>query len=212
VTPAPSTGNGSAMRAAPLGVLFARDVGAMSQAAEQQSRITHLDPRCTAGAIAVAGATRLAAARSLIDRRAFLGEVAELTRPASAAFSDAVVQLAGWADLAPADASRRLHAAGLDPEYRNRWQGVSAFVIPSVVWSLYAFLHAPDDYWTCVCTAIAVGGDTDTMAAIAGAMAGARLGPAALPAGLVARLNDRGDWGAEALADLARRAVHLVGS
>ena len=43
----------------------------------------------------------------------------------------------------------------------------------------------PDDYWATVCTAIGVGGDTDTMAAIAGAISGARLGPAALarPAG-----------------------------
>jgi len=73
-----------------------------------------------------------------------------------------------------------------------------------VAWSLYAFLRTPDDYWTAVCTAIAVGGDTDTMAAITGAMAGARLGPAALPGRLVARLNDRGAWTAADLADLAR--------
>ena len=56
--------------------------------------------------------------------------------------------------------------------------GSPPVVIPSLVWSLYAFLHAPDDYWTAVCTAIAAGGDTDTMAAITGAIAGARLGEA----------------------------------
>ena len=77
---------------------------------------------------------------------------------------------------------------------------------PSVVWSLYAFLHSPDDYWTTICTAIGVGGDTDTMAAIAGAISGARLGLDALPAGLVERLNDRGGWGRDALIELARRA------
>ncbi len=84
--------------------------------------------------------------------------------------------------------------------------------MPSVVWSLYAFLHAPDDYWTTVCTAIAVGGDTDTMAAIAGAICRSPAGPrrAARPTSC-ARLNDRGDWGADALADLARDAARLVG-
>jgi ADP-ribosylglycohydrolase len=84
-------------------------------------------------------------------------------------------------------------------------------VTPSVVWSLYAFLRTPDDYWATVCTAIGVGGDTDTMAAIAGAISGARLGLGALPARLVERLNDRGEWGSDALIDLARRSARLAG-
>ena len=56
-----------------------------------------------------------------------------------------------------------------------------------MLWSLYAFLRSPDDYWETICTAIGVGGDTDTMAAIAGAISGARLGVAALPADLIWR-------------------------
>jgi len=76
-------------------------------------------------------------------------------------------------------------------------------VTPSVLWSLYSFLRSPDDYWETICTAIAVGGDTDTMAAIAGAISGARLGVGAFPAPLVVRLTDRGDWGPRRLADLA---------
>ena len=82
---------------------------------------------------------------------------------------------------------------------------------PSVVWSLYAFLRTPDDYWATVCTAIGVGGDTDTLAAIAGAISGARLGPRALPDELVGRLNDRGEWGRDPLIELAHRAARLVG-
>ena len=83
------------------------------------------------------------------------------------------------------------------------------FVIPSVLWSLYSFLQDPDDYWTAVCTAIGAGGDTDTMAAIAGAIAGARLGPTALPAALVEELNDRGTWRAAHLAKLAEQVTAL---
>ena len=41
------------------------------------------------------------------------------------------------------------------------------------------------------------------MGAIAGALAGARLGPDALPPDLLARLTDRGGWGASELAQLA---------
>ncbi len=83
---------------------------------------------------------------------------------------------------------------------------------PSLLWSLYAFLRSPDDYWETICTAIGVGGDTDTMAAIAGAISGARLGVEALPTELLGRLNDRGEWGADALVELANSCAAIVGS
>ena len=87
--------------------------------------------------------------------------------------------------------------------------GVSAFVVPSVLWSLYAFLRTPDDYWESVCTAIAVGGDTDTMAAMTGAIAGGRLGKTALPKALLERLTDQGTWDAAGLGRLARDCARI---
>jgi ADP-ribosylglycohydrolase len=48
------------------------------------------------------------------------------------------------------------------------------------------------------------------MAAMAGAISGARLGPDALPAHLLARLNDRGTWGAPPLAELAGTCAAIV--
>jgi ADP-ribosylglycohydrolase len=112
--------------------------------------------------------------------------------------------------LPPAEAARHLHESGMDPAHVERWQGISAFVTPSVVWSLYAFLRSPDDYWETICTAIGVGGDTDTMAAIAGAISGARGGVDMLPGGLLARLSDRGEWGADALTELAQSCAEIV--
>jgi ADP-ribosylglycohydrolase len=106
------------------------------------------------------------------------------------------------------EASRQLHQSNLDPAYPE-WQGISAFVITSVIWSLYAFLRSPDDYWETVCTAIAVGGDTDSTAAMAGAISGARGGPAVLPQNLLSRLTDRGEWGAGELTLLARDCAEL---
>jgi ADP-ribosylglycohydrolase len=55
-TPAPAAGNGSAMRAAPIGLFFCDDPEALIASAHDQGRITHQDPRCSAGAIAIAGA------------------------------------------------------------------------------------------------------------------------------------------------------------
>jgi ADP-ribosylglycohydrolase len=209
-TPAPYAGNGSAMRAGPLGLLFA-DRSAMVTAAVEQSLVTHLDPRCAAGAVAVAAAVALASDGRPLDRSEFLASVAELAAAQDGSVGAAIRGLAAWAHLPPDQAARWLHAEGMDPAYADEWRGISAFVIPSVVWSLYAFLRDPDDYWTAVCTAIAAGGDTDTMAAIAGAIAGARLGPSALPAALVERLNDRGEWRAGRLAELAEHVAGLAG-
>jgi ADP-ribosylglycohydrolase len=79
-----------------------------------------------------------------------------------------------------------------------------------VLWSLYAFLRSPDDYWETICTAVSVGGDTDSMAAMAGAISGARVGRDGLPKDLVARVNDRGEWDAAALTTLAEECAALV--
>src|SRR5437773_6205100 len=59
-TPPPSAGNGSAMRAAPIGLFFHDDIERLIITAQNQGRITHQDSRCTAGAVAIAGATALA--------------------------------------------------------------------------------------------------------------------------------------------------------
>ena len=209
-TPAPYAGNGAAMRAAQLGLLIS-DRASMCRVALEQARITHLDPRSGAGAAVVAGAGALARVSGPIDRAAFLEDLAGFADAADRSVADAVRGLTGWVDLAPADAARHLHHSGLDPAYRGRWQGISTFVTPSVLWSLYAFLRSPDDYWETICTAIGVGGDTDTMAAIAGGISGARLGVEVLPPNLVQRLNDRGDWGSAALVELAHACARIGG-
>jgi len=203
-TPAPYAGNGSAMRAGPLGLLFPGAPDEMRRAARDQSRITHLDPRCAAGAVAVSGAVGLAAASHPIDRQEFLKRLSAWVEVEDPSVADAIRNLGSWVDCLPSDAPRYLPEAELDPAHLDRWRGISALVTPSVVWSLYAFLRSPDDYWTTVCTAIGVGGDTDTMAAMAGAISGAHLGVAALPAPLLEHLHDRDGWWAGELQELAR--------
>ncbi len=208
-TPAPYAGNGAAMRAGPLGLLLPeREM--MCRAAVEQARITHLDPRCGAGAVAVTRAVALAAAPGPLHRAAFLEDLAGCAEAVDGSMADALRDLEHWASLPPPNAARHVHEAGLDPAHLDRWQGISAYVTPSVLWSLYAFLRSPDDYWETICTAIGVGGDTDTMAAIAGAISGARLGPDALPMALLRHLNDRGSWDAAGLADLARACQTVV--
>ena len=66
------------------------------------------------------------------------------------------------------------------------------------------FAASPDDYPAAVARAIGLGNDTDTLAAMAGALCGARLGAAAIPAGLIEKLEDdhaKGRRHLETLAD-----------
>lgn len=207
--PAPSAGNSSAMRAGPVGLLFHDDLEALADAAATQARITHQDPRCAAGAVAVAGAAALAMRPEPVDRARFVVQVQDLMQPYSVSFADTVGRLNAWLELEPPEAAAVISALGRTPEARAEVQGISAYVVPSVVWALYAFLRSPEDYWETICTAIAVGGDVDTTAAMAGAISGARNGCDGLPAHHLNALNDQDTWHADDLRRLAEEACDL---
>jgi poly(ADP-ribose) glycohydrolase ARH3 len=67
--------------------------------------------------------------------------------------------------------------------------GNDASALATVPAALAAFLHSPDDPVEAVHFAVAIGGDTDTIAALAAALAGARTGEGAVPARWRARLE-----------------------
>jgi ADP-ribosylglycohydrolase len=208
-TPPPSAGNGSAMRAGPVGLFFFDDPQRLVQAAHDQGRITHQDPRCSAGAVAIAGTVALALRGGPIEPDAFLGQLGEWAGAIEPSVAAHIGQLAEWAGLSPGEAATFISQAGKSPGYSDGWQGISPFVTGSVLWSLYAFLRTPDDYWQTLCTAIAVGGDVDTTAAMAGAISGAYLGLEAIPSGLAHRLTDQGTWGLAELVELADKCYAL---
>jgi ADP-ribosylglycohydrolase len=211
-TPAPYAGNGSAMRVGPLAALYAGRVGELRTVAEEQSGVTHQDSRCAAGAVAIAGAVGIALSGSALDRRALLEALAEWTKPIDPGTARALEALVDWLGLPPETAAVRIRGLGLGLAAATRapTEGFTPFVTTTVLWSLYAFLRSPDDYLEAVATAIAGGGDTDTTAAMTGAIVGARLGQPALPVALVERLEDRGEWRASELEALARQSAALV--
>ncbi|TVS00192.1 MAG: ADP-ribosylglycohydrolase family protein [Rhodospirillales bacterium] len=205
-TPPPNAGNGSAMRAAPVGLAFFDDPDALIAVACDQGRITHADPRCSAGAVAIAGAVALAVA--LDERRwetsAVVAVLATWANRVDRRVGDAVTALPAILPLPPHEALVAIEAVA-EPDVSPTGTGVSPFVTTSVVWSLYAFLRSPDDFRQCLHTAIAIGGDVDTTGAMTGAMAGARNGLAAIPRPLAERIEDRGAWRLNDWLDLAGR-------
>jgi len=202
-TPAPAAGNGSAMRAAPAGLVFAHDTEAMIKTAHDQGRITHADRRCSAGAIAIAGAVGSVVLRGEVEASNLCASLADWARPFDPTMAAALEQLPRWREESPDIAATRIAGIGRGPGYSESWGGISPFVTPSVLWSLYSVLHSPDDYWEAICTAIAVGGDVDTTAAMAGAIAGAAVGLKGIPSEPCRLLSDQGAWGYEELVQLA---------
>lgn len=208
-TPPPAAGNGSAMRAGPVGLLFWDDPEALSKAAHDQGRITHRDRRSSAGAVAIAGAVSLAIQNERIETERFCSQLAEWVRPMEESVASNLERLPEWVRLPPDEAARFISRAGLPPGYFDGWLGISPFVTTSVLWSLYSFLRTPGDYWETICTAIAVGGDVDTTAAMAGAVSGSHVALSSIPPEVARRLTDRGAWGYEELVALARRCYEI---
>jgi ADP-ribosylglycohydrolase len=208
--PAPYAGNGAAMRSGPLGALWPDDLERVREVALQQARVTHLDPRAAAGAVAIAGAAALAARRTPLDPIPFLQELSELVQPVEGEMAARIAGIADWLGLPLMDAVRHLGQSGFEPGALVRWLGISSHVTASVCWSLYTFLCSPNDYWQTLCAAIVVGGDTDTVASMAGSIAGARVGLRALPTKLIGQLNDRGEWDGSALEALAIRCAERM--
>lgn len=202
-TPPPSAGNGSAMRAGPIGLIFHDDPEGLVRAATEQGIITHADPRCSAGAIAIAGAVSLALHARSVEPASFLAHLAELSEGVEPHFASSLKRLACWLPLPPEEAVTYISHEGVEQDPSHGWRGISPFVVGSVLWPMYSFLKNPDDYRETIRTAIAVGGDVDTTAAMAGAISGARLGLGAIPRSLAHRLTDRGTWDLPMLVALA---------
>ncbi|MBC7265118.1 MAG: ADP-ribosylglycohydrolase family protein [Chloroflexi bacterium] len=205
----PAAGNGSAMRAGPIGLLFYDDPAQMIRAAHDQGRITHQDRRCSAGAIAIAGAVALALQQETIEPISFTAQLSAWVRPFDHILADALEQMPEWVLLPPHEAVSLISRIGLVPGYSGGWVGISPFVTSSVLWSLYAFLRWPEDYWEAICAAIAVGGDVDTTAAMTGAISGAIVGLEGIPFPLARHLNDRGTWKYGELVLLAQRCYEI---
>jgi len=203
--PAPYAGNGAAMRAGPLGLLYSEDEVELLRVSRDQARVTHRDPVAVAGAVAITAAVALVSARRPISAQAFLERIGGTVEPVDGGLAGAIRQMTAWVGLSMDDALDYLRGHPLGPGCDWPGDGIPAVVTPSICWSLYAFLQAPHSWWDAVCTAIRVGGDTDTLAAMTGAIAGAWHGGAALPEHLTARLTDRGRWNRADLLALAER-------
>jgi ADP-ribosylglycohydrolase len=203
--PPPSAGNGSAMRAGPVGLFCFGHSDDLVRTAHDQGRITHKDRRCSAGAIAIAGAVALNLQEKTPRVGDFVTQLSVLVEPFDPILAMGLQRIPQWLCQSPSTAASEISTTGVAPGLDDGWQGISPFVTASVLWSIYSFQRSPDDYMESICTAIAVGGDVDTTAAMTGAMSGALVGLDRLPRELAHQVNDVGTWGHDELVQLAHR-------
>lgn len=158
-----SQGNGTAMRAAPFGVYFRNDLKSLVQICKIDSAITHASEDAEAGSIAIA----LAAAYAVNDDTEGLLEKIWEYLPESKV-KNTVYSL-----------DALINSDHITPEQALRVLGTKANVRETVPSALYCFLKF-NKYHEAVECAIRAGGDTDTTAAIVGALFGAKLGMKAI--------------------------------
>jgi poly(ADP-ribose) glycohydrolase ARH3 len=174
-----SYGNGSAMRIAPIGVFYYDDLATLKQVAYKSSHITHAHELGKEGAALEACAIALVTEaepsfpfasdeflrrlKSFIEHEVYQQKLGRIER------------LIGEGDKAK-----------VVLELGN---GIEAF--NSVPTAIYSFLTHPQSFEEAIIYAISLGGDTDTIAAMTGAISGAYLGIEAIPEGWKQRLENR---------------------
>ncbi|MFQ5896262.1 MAG: ADP-ribosylglycohydrolase family protein [Nitrospinota bacterium] len=196
-------GNGTAMRASPLGLWFWDEPEEIPEAARVNALITHRDPRCAAGSAAVARVVAHAVERgaraegSRALRSGFLAvdrsETVELAAGAAEVhdpeFAGYIRELPRWLTLPEEEALGEIAAAGWEPGSKGL-DFITGFVVPTVLAALFFFLWKPGDFKGAVEGALRAGGDVDTVASIVGALTGALGGMACLPPPLAEGVKD----------------------
>jgi ADP-ribosyl-[dinitrogen reductase] hydrolase len=161
-----TAGNGSLMRTAPVALPYLDDPVVLVEAARKVGALTHYDPHAQEACVLWSLAIRHAILHAELDLRAGFEHLDE----------EAVEFWRGRLDDA-----ERFEPGRFTP---NGW----AVTALQAAWSAIVHTPVPTDGSECrhlvdsLHTAIGIGDDTDTVAAIAGALLGARYGASAIPA------------------------------
>jgi len=174
VFPDGSFGNGAAMRAAPIGLFYANSPEALRDATFRASSITHDHPLAKEGALlityAVAGIVGGKKNTEILDGLSGIVETDKFKEKLGI-----IKEFIG-------------HPISCEAVMKRL--GNSVLAEESAPTALYAYLREGRDYLKCIRLCICIGGDTDTICAMAGALAGAKVGIEGIPRELLARLEN----------------------
>ncbi|HEY1123186.1 MAG TPA: ADP-ribosylglycohydrolase family protein [Haloferula sp.] len=175
-----SAGNGPLMRAPVIGVYFADDSENRDKFADASTRVTHSDPRALESARLIAKAATLAAdgvqnvvvILDSLERQVESDEM-KIRFPLLRSGLAEGIEVGAFAD-----------SFGRKPGF------VSGFAPDTAAVALFAWLRHRGNFKTTVTSAIRAGGDTDTVAFVAGSLAGIDAGSEGLPSDWIDGLRD----------------------
>jgi poly(ADP-ribose) glycohydrolase ARH3 len=177
--PGGSYGNGSAMRIAPVGILYHDDPKKLKEVAYNSSQLTHSHNLAKEGAAleayAVAYATSLLPSSSF-NQDEFLAELRQFTE--HEVYRKKLGRMESL--LGKGDKAEVIRELGNGIEAQS-----------SVPTAIYSFLSHPQSFEEAISFAIALGGDTDTIGAMTGAISGAYLGVRHIPDDWGGKLENR---------------------
>ena len=175
-----SYGNGGAMRSLPIGLFFAKSgMGAVARAAEAAAAVTHAHALGREGAVQVSLAAMLTFQG--LDQHQLLLRLAERTE--SKAFSQKLDAATRWLQ-SHKDVSAREVASTL---------GAGIAAVDSCITAIYVALRFSRSTFRCLIDfTVEMGGDVDTIAAMAGGIWGVARGIQDLPQEMLDQLEDYG--------------------
>jgi poly(ADP-ribose) glycohydrolase ARH3 len=165
-----SYGNGAAMRVSPIGLFFSNNLAELKEAAYLSSLITHSHILGKEGAALQAAAVAFALVQdpnTPLDKTTFKSCLLDFTTQDiyRAKIEEFTTLLECFDDR--------------QAVVEQMGNGIEAF--NSVPTAIFSFLAHPQDFQSTVIYAVSLGGDTDTIASMAGAISGAYLGVDAIP-------------------------------
>ncbi|MCD6419331.1 MAG: ADP-ribosylglycohydrolase family protein [Synergistetes bacterium] len=155
-----AAGNGGAMRIAPIGLFYCNRRDVLLDEVRVAVSMTHNNEDAIRGALAIAYV---------------IAEVASGRTPVM----EDIVSFIGECNVS--SSLGKVDELLLQQEYPYDELRNSAYVVDSVPLSVYCFLKHADDFESALRCAIFWGGDTDTSAAMVGAMSGAHVGMCGIP-------------------------------
>jgi ADP-ribosylglycohydrolase len=174
-----SAGNGPAMRSPILGAAI-DDIETLRSFVRASTQLTHTDPKAYHGAVAVAFAA-WCAKRGMDEPGVFFEKYRSVATADSSTEFDALIAKVekSLASGEPTEVFAEQLGCG---------QGVSGYVYRSVPVALHSWLRHPRDCRLAVMSVVQCGGDTDTTAAIVGAIVGSGVGRTGIPQEWVNRI------------------------
>lgn len=178
-----SFGNGAAMRVSLVGLFYHHDLDGLQEAAVKQANITHVHPLGQWGAVMQACSIGLAVNQSPkepLKREEVIVSLREVLWRGPIEYLRALNRIEDMLSQ-----GKKLQAREVVQSLGN---GVEAhFSVPSACY--IAIAYSPD-FCDAVRAAISLGGDTDTIAGMVGAIVGAHVGEKGLPAEWIEQLED----------------------